>query len=104
MLNRQYFCKAAPREAPGRREQCQRTQLITAVAGKDWMQQLESNNKAGLLPHLVAGAGKLAQQLVDLLLGPRVEAGLLAHVHHARPAVRQSQDVVRNQPAAEADE
>ncbi len=49
--------------------------------------------------HSRAFLGKLAQQLMNLRLSARVEATILAHIHHGGGGVHQLQNLWGNQPA-----
>ena len=65
--------------------------LLAAAAEDEGVPALQAQ-------HAVPRLRKLAEHLVDLSLCGGVEAHLLAHIDHARAAVHQAKDVIRDQP------
>ena len=66
--------------------------LLTAAAKDVGIATLEPHNCSVVLR-------KLTQELMDLILCPRMEGALFAHIHHPGAIVYELQDVSRDQPA-----
>lgn len=66
--------------------------LLTTAAKDVGIATLEPHNCSVVLR-------KLTQELMDLILCPRMEGALFAHIHHPGAIVYELQDVSRDQPA-----